>query len=93
MGWRSRFFGGFALAICLVELVGIWGTMAIAIQTRQHSYGWLVRPMAFLYVAGLASIPIAVVGLIKDTDRTLAFVAIPLGLINIFICVVPFIPY
>lgn len=93
MRWRSRLFGSIPLIVCLIELVGIWGTVAILVLTRQQHLDWMIRPIALLYVAGLASIPIAVIGLLKDTHRTLAFAALVLGFANILVCVLPFVSY
>jgi hypothetical protein len=94
MQWRSRLFGTIALIVCLIELVGIWGTVAILVLTRQQQHlDWMTRPIAVLYVAGLASIPIAVIGLVKDTHRALAFAALILGFANILVCVLPFVSY
>ncbi len=93
MQWRFRSFGGVALRMCLLELVAIWGTVMIVFHTPQHSFDGLIRPLAIVYVGGLISIPISVIGLLKDKDRTWSFVALVLGFANIFVCVVPFIPY
>jgi hypothetical protein len=79
-----------ALIICLIELIGIWGTTAIVLHMPQRNWHWLERPMAVLYVAGLVAVPIAVVGLFKDSRRVLAAVSLVLGLANFFVCSIPF---
>lgn len=84
-------YGRVALLTCLIELIGIWGTTAITAQMPQKDFYWLVRPMAVLYVAGLASIPVAVIGLLKDTRRAFALVALVLGLVNTLVCGIRFI--
>jgi len=88
--WRCRAYGSVALMACLIELLGIWGTTAITAQLSTSSSYSLVRSMAWLYVAGLASIPIAVIGIFRDAQRTLARVALALGLINIVVCGIRF---
>jgi len=93
MQWRSRLFGGIALTICLIEVFGIWGATVILAQMPQSNWYRIVTPMALLYLAGLASIPIAVIGVINDGRRAFAVVALVLGILNIFVCGVRFISY
>ena len=86
MQLRFRSYGMIALIICLVEIVGIWGTTAVLVQMPQKNYLWLVRPMATLYLVGFTSIPISVIGLVKDKRRILASLALALGIGNVLIC-------
>ena len=90
---QSRPYGIIALTTCGIELIGIWGTVTIAVATRHYIWDWMMRPLAFLYVAGLAAIPLAVIGVVKDTRPALAYSALVLGFANIFLCSLPFWTY
>lgn len=90
MQWRSRLYGAVALITCLVELIGIWGMTAIALHMPQKNWLWMERPLAVLYVAGLVAVPVAVIGLFRDSRRVLAVVALVLGFANVFVCSIPF---
>jgi len=46
---------------------------------------------AVLYLAGLLSIPVAIIGLFIDKRRLLALLALIFGVVNIVLCVGPLI--
>jgi hypothetical protein len=61
----------------------------VVLQHPTASLPWLLKVFAILYLAGLLSIPVAIVGLFRDKPRWLALVALIFGIVNIFLCVVP----
>lgn len=84
-------YGIVAFSTCLVELIGIWIPFAIVLQHPTASAPWLLKIFAVLYLAGLLSIPVAIVGLFKDNPRLLAIFALVFGLVNVVLCGVPLI--
>lgn len=80
-------YGIVALLICLLELIGIWIPFAVVPPTA--SAPWLIKIWGILYLAGLLSIPVAIIGLFKDKPRLFALFALILGIVNIFLCVGP----
>ena len=80
-------YGIVALLICLLELIGIWIPFAVVPPTA--SAPWLLKIWGILYLAGLLSIPVAIIGLFKDKPRLVALFALILGIVNIFLCVGP----
>ena len=80
-------YGIVALLICLLELIGIWIPFAVVPPTA--SAPRLLKIWGILYLAGLLSIPVAIIGLFKDKPRLVALFALILGIVNIFLCVGP----
>ncbi len=85
-----RFFGTAALAIALAEPAVIWTFSMIAFHQSGHDWRWLESPMVVIYVVGLAAIPLAVVGLVRDGKRAPALAALVIALVNVVVCAVPF---
>jgi hypothetical protein len=83
-------FGILAFSVCLIELVGIWVPFAIVSRTP-FSGPWLLRFWDILYLAGLLSLPVSIVGLFKDNPRIVALVALIFGIVNLVICAPPLI--
>jgi len=88
LGGRMK-YGIVAFSLCLVELFGIWLPFAVVLQHPTASLPWLLKVFAIVYLAGLVSIPVAIVGLFRDKPRWLALLALIFGIVNIFLCVVP----
>ena len=82
-------YGLIAFLACLVELVGFW--IPFALVSPYTSAPWLIRVWAVLYLAGLLSIPVAIIGLFRDKPRWLALLALIFGVVNILLCVGPII--
>ena len=89
LNWRAK-FGTVALAICFIELIVIWGGTAVALNSPQYDWRWLEKPLSDVYVFGMVSIPLAIVGLFKDCPRRAALGALVFGLANLAICSLPF---
>ena len=89
LSWTLEKYGIVAFSVCLVELVGIW--IPFALVSPYTSAPWLVRMWAVLYLAGLLSIPVAIIGLFIDKRRLLALLALIFGIVNIVLCVGPLI--
>ena len=87
--WKSEKFGISALSICLVELFGIWAPVLYALRHPSSDWRWLERPLGFLYVAGVFSIGIAIVGLFRDRRRLIAFISLLFGVVNFVLCMMP----
>jgi hypothetical protein len=90
VGFKSRRFGTVALTIAFLEITFIYGLSFIAMRMPQHNWDWLRDPLAYVYVGGILAIPVAVIGLIKDTKRTTALLALVMSLANMFLCSWPF---
>ena len=84
-------YGIVAFSNCLVELVGVWIPFSIVLQHPYASLPWLLRVFGVLYLAGLLSIPVSIIGLFRDERRWLAFFALIFGIVNIVLCGVPLI--
>jgi hypothetical protein len=84
-------FGIVAFSMCLIELVGIWVPFAIVLRIPDFSGPWLLRVFGLLYLAGLLSLPVSIVGLFRDSPRTLALLALVFGVVNIAVCAAPII--
>jgi hypothetical protein len=82
-------YGIVAFSTCLVELVGIWIPFAVVLQHPTASLPWLLKVFGILYLAGLLSIPVAILGLFRDERRLIAILALIFGITNIFLCGVP----
>ena len=54
-------YGVVAFSLCVVELVGIWIPFAVVPPTA--SVPWLLKIFGILYLVGLLSIPVAIIGL------------------------------
>jgi len=91
IAWEQQKFGLAALSICAVELVGIWIPMAIVLRNPYASAPWLLPILGLLYLAGLLSIPVAIIGLFRDERRLLSLFALLFGVANIILCGVPLI--
>jgi hypothetical protein len=85
-------FGLVAFSTCAFELVGIGIGTFIILRIPSISAPWLDRVLAFLYLAGLLSLPVSIVGLFKDNPRVVALVALVFGIVNIFLCALLLIP-
>ena len=85
-------YGLVAFSTCLVELIGIWIPFAVVLQHPTASAPWLLKVFGTLYLAGLLSIPVAIIGLFRDNRRLLAVFVLALGILNIFLCGLPLIP-
>ncbi len=93
---KGRTLGALAFAICLIEQAVFWGATAIQASTAPnapppHHWHYHAGPMMAILIAGLASIPIAIAGLILDSRRTLALMALVFGLVNMVVCALPFV--
>ena len=86
---RRMNYGIVAFLMCLVELVGIW--IPFALVSPYTSAPWLIRVWAVLYLTGLLSIPVSIIGLFRDKPRWLALFALIFGIVNILLCVGPII--
>ncbi len=77
------------MAISLVEFAVVWGSVGIAFAFPTHDWHWLGGVINCLVIAGLTSVVIAVIGIFRDPERVLAFLALLLGLFITAICSVP----
>lgn len=90
MSLRSQKYGFIALVVALTELLIIWGGAGLGLSLPHWNWHWLGNVMLYTYlIAGLGSLVLAVVGLVMDAHRMLAFLALVLAVVNIAICVIP----
>lgn len=82
--------GYIALAICLLELVIVWGGIFVFHQGgRTIAPVWAQDAFVLAYLAGVLSLPLSIVCLFLDKFRLIAFGALVLGVANMAICVAP----
>jgi len=79
--------GTTALAISIIEPLTIWG--AFALRSAGHDVNSAIKVFMCAYLAGIASIPLAVTGLLLGPKRAVACVALALGAVNFVICGIP----
>jgi len=90
MNCRSVRFGCGSLALSLAEILIIWGGVATGSLFPQHNWQWLGSVFTYTFVvAGLGSLVLALVGLVRDNRRSLAIAATILALANFGICAPP----
>ncbi len=90
---KGRVLGVLALAISIFSQLAFWAATAVAIHnspTPVHNWHWHARPMAFIFLAAAASVTVAIAGLVLDTRRRVALIAVVFGLITVVICGMPF---
>jgi len=82
----GRSLGAVAFAICVLDQMGYW-TRGAGAQHHWQYHSWsLMAMLAF----GLVSVAIAVAGLVFDSRRGLAAIALFLCLTNVIFCAMPF---
>ena len=77
------------MAVSSVELAVVWGCVGVAFAFPNRDWHWLGGVIKYLVIAGLSSVVIAVIGLFRDPERLLAFLALLLGVFTAAICSVP----
>ena len=85
--WSKRGFGCLSLALSFAEIVVMWGDLALVQTQNKHSMHLLlsVNSTAWL-IGGLGSLGFAVAGLVSDSRRLTAFVAVIVTIAAFFIC-------
>ena len=83
-------FSTIALGISIVEPLVIWGFF-ILVHNTAHDWRWMTRPLLVLYLLGVASIPLAVAGLLLGPRRWIACTALVLAAIDFVVCGIPLI--
>ena len=87
--------GALAFAMCVVDQIAFWGATAIQASgptvPPPHHWHYHAGPMTAILIVGLVSIPIAIAGLIFDSRRTLALIALVFGFVNMVVCAAPFV--
>jgi hypothetical protein len=84
-------FGSIALGISIVEPAVIWGVAIFVLHNTGHDWSRATKPLLLLYLVGVASIPLAIAGLLLGPRRWLACVALVLGAVDFVICGIPLI--
>ena len=90
----GRSLGAVAFAICVLDQMGYWGATITEIWTRgagaQHHWQYHSWSLMAMLAFGLVSVAIAVAGLVFDSRRGLAAIALFLCLTNVIFCAMPF---
>jgi hypothetical protein len=90
MNVRAARFGLVSLSISLAEILVIWGGVALGLHFPEHNWKWLGNVFVDTYLwAGLGSVVLAVLGLVKDSRKVVALVALFVALCNFAICAPP----
>jgi hypothetical protein len=90
-GLSQSKYGYVALGLCLTELLVIWGGLGIVdeIGLWGRAPEWLADLDVLMYLAGLAALAVAIVGLVKDRQRLASALALLLGVFNLAVCAIP----
>jgi hypothetical protein len=77
-------YGLIALSVSIAEAVSIWGGLAVLrrLGLWGHPPAWVEGAFGAVYLAGVAGLVLAVMGLIKASGRIYAALALALGLVN-----------
>jgi hypothetical protein len=91
LAWlRLRAYGSISLAICLVEILIIWGGTGLALAAPQIDWRWFRTVMIYAYGLGFfGSFIFSIVGMAIDSRRVLAVVAMATSVVNLVICSLP----
>lgn len=86
--FRACKYGFIALGISILEIILICGGLAVidAMGLWGHAPLWLRDAFGTVYMVGMLGLVLSVVGLIKDSRRIYAFLALILGLVSMAIC-------
>jgi hypothetical protein len=88
--FRSQKYGCISLAVCLVEILIIWGGTTVALASPQLDWRWFRTVMIHTYGWGLiGSLIFSIVGFARDSRRILAGLALAMAVVNLVICSVP----
>jgi len=84
-------FGWVALVVEILQVVVVWGALGIVWASGLWGRGplWLEGVIVYSNLAGLAGVGVAVAGLVKDSRRTVAVIALFLGVANTVLCGLP----
>ena len=84
-------FGWVSLTVGILEVAIIWGSLGLVRATGLwgHAPLWLEDVFAISYLAGWVAVAIAIAGLVKDTHRVVAALALLLGIVNAVLCALP----
>jgi hypothetical protein len=90
-GFRESKFGWPALGVSIAEPVVVWGASGIIYALGRWGHGplWLEDVFAISYLAGLGGVGLAILGLIRDSRRVPAGLALLLGIVNMVLCGLP----
>lgn len=86
--WSKRKFGCISLAVSLAETLIIYGAVVLVQTSRQPHAPPLILKMASTtwLIGGLGSLGFAVAGLVADSHRMTAFVAVIVTIATFLIC-------
>ena len=86
--WSKRKFGCISLALSLAETLVIYGAAVLVQTSRQPHASPLILRMASTtwLVGGLGSLGFAVAGLVADSHRTTASIALILTIVTFLVC-------
>jgi hypothetical protein len=86
--WSKRGFACTSLALSLAEIVIMWGAAAIVQTSEQQQHMRLIRNVVddTWILGGLSSLGFAVAGLVADSHRMTAFVAVIVAIVAFSIC-------
>jgi hypothetical protein len=91
---RQSKYGYLALALSLAEPAVIWGGLAAVYEAGVwgHAPQWLEGAFGIAYLAGIVALALAILGLVKDSRRRPAGLALLLALVNLFVCAIALAP-
>ena len=86
--WSKRKFGCISLALSLAETLIIYGAAVLVQTSKQPHASPLILRMASTtwLVGGLGSLAFAVAGLVADSHRTTAFIALIVTIVTFLVC-------
>ncbi len=89
--FRECRYGFIALGIGIAEVTLIWGSLGVvyAMGIWGNAPKWLADIFAIMYLAGVAALAVAALGLRRDSWRGWASLALLLGALNLVVCGIP----
>jgi hypothetical protein len=86
--WSKRKFGCISLALSLAETLIIYGAAVLVQTSRQpHASPSILRMASTTWlVGGLGSLGFAVAGLVVDSHRTTALIALIVTIVTFLVC-------
>ena len=79
-----------SFAICLAEIVVIWGAVVVVQLPGEHQMVQIVKITTNTWlIGGLCSFGFAVAGLVADSDRMVGVIAVAATVVTFLVCGVP----
>ena len=90
MKWEVRKFGCISFILSALEILVVWGGVALSSTSLQWDWSLVRRVMEATYLVGaLGAAAFAVVGLFMDARRMAALLALIVAVVSFVVCGLP----